>query len=138
MSQTTSPDRHDRRTPAFGALLRAKRQSAGLSLTALAHRSGVTHQQIARLERGDSQHPTPRVVARLARALGMSTIDLYVLAGHISPDDLPSFRTYLLAKYPDCPEAALQALDEFYNFIKDKYGLEPPANDKRRAAHRPI
>jgi transcriptional regulator with XRE-family HTH domain len=107
----------------FGRLIREQREAAGLSLTELEVRSGITRQQIARLERGDSRQPSPRVVTQLAEALGISALDLYTAAGCIPVGDLPDLRSWLYAKHPGCPVAMATAMVDLYEFLKDKYHL---------------
>ena len=73
---------------AFGATVKALRQSAGLSLNALARGAGVDPAYIHRIEsRGARRPPLPRrsVVIAIAVALGSSprqTDQLLALAGH--------------------------------------------------------
>lgn len=55
----------------FGALLRARRLSAGLSQEGLAERSGLSVRAIRELERGRTRRPYPDSVHRLAEALGL-------------------------------------------------------------------
>jgi tetratricopeptide (TPR) repeat protein/transcriptional regulator with XRE-family HTH domain len=56
----------------FGALLRARRRSAGLSQQEMAERSGLAVRTISDLERGRTQWPYPDSVHRLADALELS------------------------------------------------------------------
>ena len=63
-----------RETTGFGARLRALRLAADLTLEGLATRTGMKHQNIARLETGGRQ-PSWDTVVRLAKALGVHTDD---------------------------------------------------------------
>ena len=56
----------------FGVLLRARRQSAGLSQQEVAERSGLAIRTISDLERGRTRWPYPDSVHRLADALELS------------------------------------------------------------------
>lgn len=56
----------------FGALLRAKRERAGLTQQELAERSGLTTHAVSSLERGVRTRPYPHTVRALASALGAS------------------------------------------------------------------
>jgi transcriptional regulator with XRE-family HTH domain len=73
---------------AFGAAVRQRRQTAGLSLNELARRAGVDPAYIHRIEaRGAQRPPLPRraVVLAIAAALGCGpgqTDQLLALAGH--------------------------------------------------------
>ena len=64
----TLPPKKQKRT-AFGTRLRELRESAGLTQKELGERVGMAYQNVARLERGDSNPSWERVV-ELAAALG--------------------------------------------------------------------
>lgn len=61
------PDEADRR---IGARVKALRVAAGLSLEALAARSGVSRAAISRIERGEAS-PTAQLLGRLCSGLGI-------------------------------------------------------------------
>jgi transcriptional regulator with XRE-family HTH domain len=65
-----------------GRAVRRRREAAGLSLRALAARSGVSPSAISDIERG-AKSPTVATVARLARALGVDAAAL--VAGDAGP-----------------------------------------------------
>jgi predicted ATPase/transcriptional regulator with XRE-family HTH domain len=60
---------------AFGALLRQRRRTAGLSQEALAERAGLSTDAIAALERGRRAAPRADTLARLASALGLTSAE---------------------------------------------------------------
>jgi transcriptional regulator with XRE-family HTH domain len=59
--------------------VRAHRERDGLSVAALAQRSGVSRAMIAKIERGEAQ-PTAVLLARLAAAFGLSLSELIAAA----------------------------------------------------------
>ncbi|WP_227462315.1 XRE family transcriptional regulator [Ilumatobacter sp. SYSU D60003] len=59
----------------MGAAIRARRQSAGLSATALAERAGVSQPYISQLESGKAS-PSINTLYRVANALGVTPQDL--------------------------------------------------------------
>lgn len=61
--------------PELGAILRETRQGLGLTLDALAERSGVSKSMVSQLERG-LVNPTFAVVWSLTQALGLDIADL--------------------------------------------------------------
>jgi transcriptional regulator with XRE-family HTH domain len=69
----------DTLTASLATALRDARQARGLSVSALAERSGVSRAMIAKVERGDAQ-PTAVLLARLASALGMTLSELVARA----------------------------------------------------------
>jgi non-specific serine/threonine protein kinase len=71
--------------PAFGALLRRHRLTAGLTHEALAERAGVSARAISDLERGLSRAPRPDTVALLATALRLPPDERAALAAAARP-----------------------------------------------------
>jgi transcriptional regulator with XRE-family HTH domain len=63
-------------TQRLGRRLHELRSSAGLSLDALAHKSGVSRSNISLIERGQSS-PTAVVLDKLSSALGVSVASLF-------------------------------------------------------------
>jgi site-specific DNA-methyltransferase (adenine-specific) len=70
----------------IGTVIRGLRQSRHLGLKPLARMIGVTHSHLSRVER-DQVRPSPDVLDRLAKALGVSGEDLRCRAGLV-PDDV--------------------------------------------------
>jgi transcriptional regulator with XRE-family HTH domain len=65
----------DQLTPALASSVQAARTARGLSVGALAERSGVSRAMIGKIERGDAQ-PTAALLGRLSAALGMTLSEL--------------------------------------------------------------
>jgi transcriptional regulator with XRE-family HTH domain len=65
--------------PNFGQVIRNRRRELNLTLKQVAERVGTSKPYIAHLESG-ARHPSDRVVARLARALGLEGRRLFLLA----------------------------------------------------------
>ena len=61
--------KHDAYVQRIASLLRDAREVAGLSLTQLAQRTGITRQAISRIESGANHNPTVSTIVRLAEAL---------------------------------------------------------------------
>src|SRR5512132_2520138 len=62
---------------------REARVRAGLSMRALARRSGLSAAQISRIEAGEVERPAAETLVRLAKALDRDAQILLVFAGHI-------------------------------------------------------
>ncbi len=78
---TEAKQKHDARVQHIAALLRDAREAAGLSLTELAERTGITRQAISRIETGENRNPTLSTIVRLAEALNKEwVIDLQDVA----------------------------------------------------------
>ena len=66
--------KHDAQVQRLAAQLREARQSAGLSLSELSERTGMTRQAIARIESGENRNPTFSTIVRLAEALNKQCV----------------------------------------------------------------
>ncbi|QSQ21067.1 helix-turn-helix transcriptional regulator [Pyxidicoccus parkwayensis] len=83
--------------PRLGARIRELRQVQGMTLEALAERSGVSRAMISKVERGDN-NPTLLVAVRLAAGLGVGLTDLLAKRRphqprvHLPPSAQPTFR----------------------------------------------
>jgi transcriptional regulator with XRE-family HTH domain len=109
----------------LGDYVRQARAAQGLSIRALAAAAAVDATWLSRLERGDYTKPDPHHLGTLARTLAVPLRDLYSLAGYDNPSDLPEFPVYLRSKYGTrLPEQALAQLDEYRQFLFDKYGVD--------------
>ncbi|MFG6467438.1 helix-turn-helix domain-containing protein [Roseateles sp. BYS87W] len=71
-------------TERIGRRLHALRTQAGLSLDALAHKSGVSRSNISLIERGQSS-PTAVVLDKLSSALGVSVATLFEAGESAAP-----------------------------------------------------
>ena len=70
----------------LGALIRAQRVTAGLTLRDLAERTKVSNAYLSQIERG-LRRPSADVLQQLAKALRISAEQLYLRAGIVSPDE---------------------------------------------------
>jgi hypothetical protein len=63
------------------------------------------------------------VLVRIADVVHIPLDDLYAITGQLLPHDLSGFGPYLRAKHPNWPETACQSLEDYHDFIEDKYDL---------------
>jgi len=70
----------------LGRTLRSARDISGKSLKRIAEPAGISPAYLMKLERGDVSSPSPHVLHRLARELGVAYVDLMRLAGYIVPE----------------------------------------------------
>lgn len=68
--------------PSVGARLRDARSAHGLSLHEVAERAGCSSGYVYKLEMDRVRTPSPRVLARLAEALGLAYSELMSAAGY--------------------------------------------------------
>ena len=123
MGQRKESDHHEPSASTLGDLLRSRREAAGLSLTRMAAKLGISRPYLSRLERGEYSNPSSKILIQLSKGLGIRTEDLYAMTGCLLPTDLPNFVPYLRAKYPDWPDLAIAELDDFHDFLRHKYSL---------------
>lgn len=85
--EKTSPRRP---TQQMGDALRAAREERGLSMQAAGAEAGISAGYLFKLERGYIGSPSPRVLQRLAPALGIEYRELMALADYELSDERPS------------------------------------------------
>jgi transcriptional regulator with XRE-family HTH domain len=117
------------RAKQLGRLIAKYRQAKGLSQRAAADLMGYHHSYLARLEGGDYEAPRPQQLKKMASVLDIPMEDLYALAGYQVEDRLPDFAPYLRAKY-DLPTEAVERLDEYFQMLKERYGVGADEGDR--------
>ena len=70
----------------FGSTVRNLRLSLGLSIRALASRTGLSPARLSRIEQGKEGPPRPEIVGELAKSLSAEPDALFRLAGFLDPD----------------------------------------------------
>jgi transcriptional regulator with XRE-family HTH domain len=128
----------------LGEHLRRAREEQGFSSRALARMTFMNDASILRMEQGLVAAPAPDKLARIAEALKLDLADVFALAGYAAPTQLPNWRPYLRAKYSELPTEAVDELESFFGYLKNKYGAaatgpvngedELPEPTPRRAA----
>lgn len=111
------------RAKQLGRLIKKYRLEKGLTQRAAADQMGYDHTYLARLEAGDYEAPRPKALKAIARVLEVPIEDLYALSGYQVEDRLPDLAPYLRAKY-DLPDEAIERLDEYFQMLRERYGVE--------------
>ena len=104
-------------------LLHKARLAKGLSARELADIVGVHHKTILYIEQGRFGQPKAFKLTRLARALDLDPTDLLTLAGYQVSDRLPGLGVYLRTA-TELPEAAIDELHGYFDYLHTKYGVE--------------
>ncbi|HEU0236162.1 MAG TPA: LuxR C-terminal-related transcriptional regulator [Candidatus Limnocylindrales bacterium] len=73
----------------FGALLRRRRDAAGLTQDELAERAGLTAKAISALERGERRRPYPATIRAISDALGLTDAERSALIGSVPSRGTP-------------------------------------------------
>jgi transcriptional regulator with XRE-family HTH domain len=106
----------------LGQYVAREREALGISQRQLAKRIGLSHSYLNRLEGGEFASPEPATLYRIAEALDTEPEDLFALAGHTVPRQLPSFAPYLRAKYEMSDQAAKELAD-YFGYLSERYGI---------------
>jgi transcriptional regulator with XRE-family HTH domain len=101
---------NDERARRLGEYIKAHREAQNLTILTLASRAGIDDGGLSRLEHGKVPYPRPNTLCAVATALHLPLADLYALAGYVVPDELPSIKPYLHAKYAELPEDVITEL----------------------------
>ncbi len=107
----------------LGQYLQARRKERGLSTHKVAAAAGTNQATVFRLESGSFAAPHADKLARIAAALGVSSADVFALAGYTPPSDLPSLRPYLAARYPALLSEDLDRVEAYVGRIARKRGF---------------
>lgn len=116
----------------LGNELKNAREKTGLSLEAVAGPAKISGAYLHKLERGVVNSPSPRVLARVAGALGVPYLRLMELAGYLDEDGLreararnPSPEPHPLADRDLTPEE-WKAVGDFIQELIARRGTKGP------------
>jgi transcriptional regulator with XRE-family HTH domain len=110
----------------LGSLIKAERQRVGWTVRQLAEAAGLVASTVSRLENGLIAEPRPTHLQRLAQALSIDVEELYIAAGHLTPDALPDLQPYLRAKFGLTEQQASQ-IEGYLEAVKDTN--QPPGKE---------
>ncbi len=74
----------------LGEFIQNRRKALELSRNMLAARAGISHTEVHRIETGERQQPSLKVLSALAVALEVPQEELMKFAGYIPTDDTPA------------------------------------------------
>jgi transcriptional regulator with XRE-family HTH domain len=83
----------------LGSLLRQSREGLARSLQEVAERAGCSSAYVHKLEMNRVRTPSPRVLAGLAEALGLSYQELMRAAGYAAHDEAPATRPGAVTRF---------------------------------------
>jgi transcriptional regulator with XRE-family HTH domain len=84
--------------------------------------TGCAQSTLSRVEAG-TQVPTPAMLAKLSTSLGLDLRELYEMSGYEQPIELPELRSYMRMKYKDLPPRAFVEIEDFVDFLRQRYGV---------------
>lgn len=126
---------------ALGRLLHERRIKLKMTSPQLGHAAAMHHSTILRIEAGKFAALSLNTVARLSELLGCRMGDLFLDSGYFTKDDLPDFKEYLSARFPDVPKAVIRDLLLMCNLWIERNGVvqstkTPKIWDIKRPEHR--
>ncbi len=117
------PSGHRKIPMTLGDMLRQHREAAGLPVAEMAVQLQISGPHLSRLERDEIAHPSPGLLLRITKRLGIRPENIYALTGVLLPSDLPDLLPYLRAKHPDWPDLVVAELDDYYAYLKHRHSL---------------
>lgn len=115
----------DKERQALATLVRNRRIELGLSGREIARRAGIDNATVTLIEQCKIAQPRIDTVQALATALELPVTDFYSAMNWLPDNSMPSLRPYMRAKYQDLPEAAVDEVEKFVDWIADKYRSGP-------------
>jgi transcriptional regulator with XRE-family HTH domain len=108
---------------AFGAYVRNRRESFGISQTQLARLVETRDSTINRLEAGAISAPRPDKLTRIADYLNLDLADVFAMVGYAVPRQLPNCLPYLRAKFPELPQEAINEIEIHLRVVAQRHGV---------------
>lgn len=91
----------------IGRIIQERRDVKGLTLQELEIASGVSQSHLGRAERGE-RFPSIDILRKIAKPLDFGVLELFILAGYVTPEDLAEHGL----KYSKLEPNVAQALSE--------------------------
>jgi len=100
----------------IGDHLRELRKGKKYTLGQLSLYSGVSTAAISKIERGDRKTPSPEVLAKLAKPLGVTTLELMHAAAYLEESDfdqITQFKKYIVEmEYPPVVRILIEKIEK--------------------------
>lgn len=113
----------DAQAQKLGGIIRAARQSRGLSLREAGSQADVNHVWLTDLEAGRYTDPAPDRLARLAEVLNIDPVRIDRVNKDVLANSLPDVRTYFRAKEQLTP-TQLDEVEATMKRLRSKYAKE--------------
>jgi transcriptional regulator with XRE-family HTH domain len=120
MAKRNQSDHREKIPLTLGDFLKSRREAAGLSMTEMAAKLGISRSYLTRLEYGEYKRPSFALLTKVIKTLDIRPEDLYAITGYTPATELPTLRAYLRATHPDWPELVIIEIDDFCDFLASK------------------
>lgn len=108
----------------LGAHIKELRQARNLGPRELARRAGMNSGALVHIENG-RRFAKPATLKAIATALDIPASDLFMVAGHLTPSDLPSMSTYLRIQHGNLSDETVASINEYIRRLVSEEGLDP-------------
>lgn len=102
--------------------LATRRHELGLSVREVGRRANLDNGTIGRLEHGTNPNPSMDSLSAIAVALELPASDLLAITGSLPKNELPTFKPYMRARYPNMPDSALADIATYAEKIAKEHG----------------
>jgi HTH-type transcriptional regulator, competence development regulator len=118
----------------FGDKIRSLREKAQLSLRQIEMLTGVSNAYLSQIELGRVGPPSPRIVERLASALGIPYLELLSAAGHLGRSTITSSVSFAPSTLDVSELSASERLEvrQFVRDLKRRRIAQAKASKRRR------
>ena len=108
--------------PNLGAMIKNKREAAGLSQKRLGTTCGLSDSEIMKIESGQRKTPSWKNLCRIAKALDFHPFEILLAAGYITENDInPGVRLHGLDKLND---KDIETIQLFVDFMISRKGTD--------------
>ena len=107
----------------IGKRIEYLRRKLDITQKQLAEKAGITEASLSRYE-NNLREPKAEIIIKLAIALETSADFLLGRTNNPSPGTSTSTNSYINMDISDLPDAAIEQVKDFIEFIKQKYGQE--------------
>lgn len=105
----------------FGEYLKGLRKGKKLTIRQLDLYSGVSNSYISQMERGERGIPSPDILRKLSKPLGVEYVTLMERAGHIERETInDQARNDVLEEYNRLPQEDRQFVDDVIKMLFEK------------------
>ena len=104
----------------LGIFLRNVRNAKNLSLKAVQKATGISDSRLSRIENGDNTSPAPADLKMLSQLYQIDIIEIFLLAGYLTPEDLSNYQHTFKNVDKLSPEEMQNIQNSIYLFTKSK------------------
>ena len=106
-------------TITLAEFIRSKREAKNWSMRELAEKAGVSHSEIARIEKGERTNPSAQMLRAIATALHVPITELLEAVGLVDKTPKPIIAAHIKGS-DDLTAEELSEVENYISFLKSK------------------